>query len=256
MYTNTLKEKLNNGERVVGSIVQGALPALVEISGLAGFDFVFIDAEHGPLTIKDCEELIRAAEVVGTIPLIRVRKLDTELILRYLDIGAMGIIVPGIQNKEEAEAAVRAVKYYPLGDRGLSGTRSSDYGLKMPMKDYVKFANEQIMVIPVIENKEAVDNIEEILSVDGIDAAIIGTSDLGQSLGYPGEGNHPVLTEAFNKIMEGGSKTGKPLGGVVRGGENANTYFSKGCQMAMKGANGIFAGAAKQFVTEAREFNK
>jgi len=256
MYTNTLKEKIKNGENVVGCIVQGALPALVETSGLVGFDFIFIDAEHGPLSVRDCEDLVRAAETVGTIPLIRVRKLDPELILRYLDIGAMGIIIPGIRNKEEAEEVVRAVKYYPRGDRGLSATRSSQYGLKMPMKDYVEFANKQTMVVIVVENTDAVENIEEILSVDGIDGAIIGTSDLAQSLGHPGEGAHPDVVAAFNKVLANGIKTGKPMGGVVRGGETAQTYFEKGCKIAVKPAYGIFAGAAKEFVKNAKEYSK
>lgn len=248
MYKNTLKEKLQKGQKVTGCIIQGALPPLVEICGLVGFDFVFIDAEHAPLSVRECEEMVRAAENRNIIPLIRVRKNDAELILRYMDIGAMGMIIPGIRNKEEAELAVRAVKYYPRGERGLSATRSSDFGLGMPMKDYVEYANRQTMVLAVIENADAVENIEEILEVDGMDGAIIGTSDLAQSLGYPGQGKNPVVIEAFKKALENGKKTGKPIGGVVRAGETAKTYFDQGCQIAVKSAYGIFAGAAKEFV--------
>ncbi|HQA59833.1 MAG TPA: aldolase/citrate lyase family protein [Tepidanaerobacteraceae bacterium] len=252
MYKNTLKEKLQTGENVVGCIIQGAIPPLVEICGLVGFDFVFLDAEHGPLSVRECEELIRAAEARNIIPLVRVRKNDPELILRYLDVGAMGIIIPGVRNKEEAEQAVQAVKYYPRGNRGLSATRSSDYGLGMAMKDYVEYANQQTMVLAVIENVDAVNNIEEILGVDGMDGAIIGTSDLAQSLGYPGQGKHPAVQEAFKKALEGGIRVGKPIGGVVRAGETAKTYFEQGCKMAVKSAYGIFAGAAKEFVRSAK----
>ena len=254
MYKNSLKEKINNGSYITGAIVQGNLPALVELAGLAGFDFVFIDAEHGPLTIQDCENLVRAAENKGTIPLIRTRELNEELMLRYMDIGAMGIIVPGIKNKEEAEAAVQAVKYYPRGHRGLSATRSADFGLGMPIKDYVKFANEETIVACVIESAEAVDHIEEILAVDGMDFAIIGTSDLGHDLGHPGEGKHPEVVAAFEKAVRDGNKSGKPICGVVRGGETAQTYFKQGCRMACKGVYGLIGGAFKGFVKEAQEY--
>ncbi len=255
MYINSLKEKIKEGKYVTGCIVQGALPALVEIAGHAGFDFVFIDAEHGPLTIRDCEELVRAAEAVGIIPLIRPRELNPELMLRYMDIGAMGLIVPGIRNKEEAEKAVQAVKYYPRGDRGLSATRSADFGLKMPMKEYVPFANEQTIVACVIENTDGVENIEEILGVDGMDFAVIGTSDLSQSLGHPGDGKNPEVVAAFEKAVANGNKSGKPVCGVVRGGETAQTYYKQGCRMAVKGAYGLIGGSFKSFVKEAKEFD-
>ena len=251
MYVNKLKEKIRSGGYATGSIIQGALPALVEISGLAGFDFVFIDAEHGPMSVRECEELVRAAETVGTVPLIRTRELNEGLILRYMDIGAMGIIVPGIRSKEEAEEAVRCVKYYPRGNRGLSATRSADFGVGMPMKDYAAMANEQTIVAVVIESAEAVDHIEEILGVDGMDFAIIGTSDLSQDLGHPGESKHPEVNAYFEKAVREGSKTGKPICGVVRGGETAQTYYKQGCRMAVKGAYGLFGGACKNFVKEA-----
>lgn len=254
MYVNKLKEKIINGEYVTGSIVQGALPALVEISGLTGFDFVFIDAEHGPLSVRECEELVRAAEAVGTVPLIRTRELNEELMLRYMDIGAMGIIVPGIRSREEAEEAVRCVKYYPYGHRGLSATRSADFGLSMPMKDYVDMANKQTMVAAVIESAEAVDHIEEIMSVEGMDFAIIGTSDLSHDLGHPGNGKHPDVAAYFEKAVRDGNKTGKPVCGVVRGGETAQTYFKQGCRMAVKAIYGLLGGSCKNFVAEAREY--
>ncbi len=251
MYDNKLKKKLAAGQNVIGCIVQGALPALVEIAGLTGFDFVFIDAEHGPLSEGDCEELIRAAEARDIVPLVRVRENNAGLILRYLDAGAMGIILPGLKNKAEAEAAVRAVKYYPRGERGLSGTRSSNFGLGS-MKEYVQYANEQTMVLTIIENPEAVANMAEILSVDGLDAAIIGTSDLAQSLGFPGEGNRPEVQAAFDRAVAGGLPTGKAIGAVVRGGETSQDYFSKGLTIALTTSYGLLAGASKSFVAASR----
>jgi 4-hydroxy-2-oxoheptanedioate aldolase len=250
MYENSLKNKLASGRNVNGCIIQGALPSLVEIAGLTGFDFVFIDAEHGPLSEGDCEELIRAAEVVGTVPLVRVRENNAELILRYMDVGAMGIIIPGVRTKEDAAAAVRAIKYYPRGERGLSATRASNYGLSS-MKDYVSYANEQTMVVVVAENMDAVDNIEKILAVDGLDAAIAGTTDLAQSLGHPGVGNHPDVVAAVEKFIAGGLRSGKPLGSVVRGGETNKMYFDRGFKIALASQYGLLAGAGKSFIANA-----
>lgn len=253
MYKNTLKDKWARGEKTTGIIVGAPLPALVEISGLAGFDFVFIDAEHGPLSVSQCEDLVRAAEAKGTIPIIRVRQNDLELILRYMDIGAMGVIVPGVRNKEEAEAVVKAIKYRPRGDRGLAATRSSDYGLGMPLKDYVKFANEETIALVSCENVDAVENIEEILSVDGLDGTFIGANDLSQDLGVPAQTNHPLVQAAVEKVEKKAFKTGKILGTVVRAGETAQMYYDKGYQVVLTSALGLYANAAKTFVKNASE---
>jgi len=252
MYKNTLKEKLRNGERVMGCIIKGWAP-WVELCGMVGFDFVFIDAEHGPLSESDCEELVRAAEVTGIIPLIRVRKNEPELILRYLDIGAMGIIVPGISSVDEAESAVKAVKYFPRGERGLSTTRASDYGLKLPLSEYVSFANEQTMVMTVIENMDGINNIADILKVDGMDGAFIGTTDLSQSLGVPGQGKSELVQTAFEKALSAGLPTGKAIAGVIRKGETPKDYFEKGCQIVVTTSYGLFNSAAKAFIKSGRE---
>lgn len=248
MYRNSLKDKLKNNERIKGCIIQAALPALAEICGLCGFDFAFIDAEHGPLSEGDCENLVRAAEVRGIVPIIRVPQNIPEVILRYMDIGAMGIIAPGISCREDAEAAVRAVKYHPFGERGLSATRSSEYGLGKPIAEYVAEANNETVVLAVIESQKAVENIMEILSVEGIDGVLIGTSDLSQSLGVAGQTNHPKVLEAFNKALDLGLKAGKPIGAVVRAGESPEKYFNIGVNIVLISAYSLLASAAKMFI--------
>lgn len=252
VYKNNLKLKLQTGEPAMGCIVQGALPALVEIIGLAGFDFVFIDSEHGPLSVRDCEDLVRAAEVRHIVPVIRVPENKPGVILRHMDIGAMGIVMPHVDNKEEAQAAVRAVKYYPQGERGLASSKSSDYGMGRPRAEYVIEANNETMVFAIVESKEAIDNIEEILSVDGMDAVLIGTSDLSQSLGVPGQVNHPAVEAAFERVLSLGISLGKPIGATVRGGETAKQYFDRGVSIALTTAYSLFKGAAKSFVAAGR----
>jgi len=250
MYKNLLKEKMHRREPVAGCMIQGFLPAFVEICGLAGFDFIFIDAEHGALSPKDCEELVRAAEVRNTVPLIRVPNCEPDTILGFMDIGAMGIILPGVSTKEEAEKAVRAIKYYPQGNRGLNAVRASDYGMTKPLSEYVVDANQETIVLAIIENTEAIENLTDILSVDGLDGVILGTSDLSQSLGVPGQGKHPKVQEAYHRFLKEGLKTGKSIGTVVRPGETVKGYLDAGFSILITSAYSLFGNEAKRFVKE------
>jgi len=250
MYKNPLKEKMHRHEPVAGCMIQGFLPELVEICGLAGFDFIFIDAEHGSLSPRDCEELVRAAEVRHTVPLIRVPNSNPDTILRFMDIGAMGIILPGISTREEAERAVRSVKYYPQGNRGINAVRASDYGMTKPLAEYVVDANRETIILAVIENITAIENLTEILAVDGIDGVILGTSDLSQSLGLPGQGQHPKVQEVYRKFVKEGLKTGKCIGTVVRAGESVQEYLDAGLSILITSAYSLFGNEAKRFVGE------
>lgn len=249
MYKNRLKDKLQNCEPVSGCMIQGPYCALVEICGLAGFDFIFLDAEHGPLTPADCESLARAAEVRGVVPLIRVPNANPDTILRYMDTGMMGVIVPGISTREEAEGAVRAVKYYPQGDRGLNAVRTSDYGMAKPLSEYVVEANRETMVLAIIENTTALANLPGILSVEGIDGVILGTADLSQSMGVPGHGSHPKVIEASREFVKTGLGCGKPIGTVVRPGESVKQYLDSGFTILLTNAFTLFGAAAKKFVS-------
>ncbi len=248
MYKNPLKEKIRNREPISGCMIQGLFPAFVEICGLAGFDFIFIDAEHGALSARDCEELVRAAEVRHTVPLVRVPNAAPDTILRFMDIGAMGVILPGVSTKAEAEAAVRAVKYYPEGKRGLNAVRASDYGMTKPLAEYVVDANRETVVLAIIENTSALENLAEILAVDGIDGVILGTADLSQTLGVPGQGQHPKLQEAYRTFVKEGLKAGKAIGAVVRPGESVQDYLAAGVSMLITSAYSLFAKEAKRFV--------
>lgn len=248
MYVNALKEKIKKGEPVSGCMISAALPALVEISALAGFDFVFIDAEQGPLSEKDCEILVLAAEARGIIPLVRAPQNSPEIVLRYMDVGAMGIIMPGVKNREEAERVVRAVKYYPRGERGLTSARAADYGMDRPMSEYVAAANRETMVFAIIESREAIENIQEILSVEDLDGVIMGAGDLSQDMGYPGQTGHPEVEAAFQKALDLGIGSGKAFGSVLREGETPEKYLSRGVHVLLTSAFSLFAKGAKEFV--------
>jgi 4-hydroxy-2-oxoheptanedioate aldolase len=252
VYANPLKEKLRMKIPVSGCMVQGAMPSLVEICGLAGFDFVFLDAEHGPLSPKECEELARAAEIRHTVPLVRVPNIEADTILRFLDTGVKGVILPGVSTKDEAVKAVQAAKYYPQGCRGLNAVRASDYGMKESMPDYVVSANRETVILAIIENVEAIANLEDILSVEGIDGAILGKSDLSQSLGVPGQGKHPLVLAASREFVLKGLSSGKPIGTVVRNGENAKEYLEAGLTILLTSAYALFGNEARRFVNETK----
>jgi 4-hydroxy-2-oxoheptanedioate aldolase len=250
MYKNQLKQKLQQRVPVAGCMIQACLPSLVEICGLAGFDFVFLDAEHGAISPKDCEELVRAAEVRKTVPLVRVPNAEPDTILRFMDVGAMGVILPGVSTRREAEQAVHAVKYYPQGMRGLNAVRASDFGMAKPLSEYVQEANQETVILTIIENSIAIDNLADILGVDGIDGAILGTGDLSQSLGVPGQGKHSKVLDATRQFIDVGRGTGKPIGTVVRPGESVQEYLDKGLTIMITSANSLFGNAAKSFVSE------
>jgi len=251
MYKNIVKEMLLNKQPILGCTVNGPYPELIEILGLAGFHFVFIDAEHSTLSFRECEELVRAAELRHIVPFIRTPENNPKTILRYMDLGAMGMIIPDVGSKEDADAAVRAVKYAPRGDRGLASTRSQDFGYVKSKSEYFKAANSETMVIVLIESKEGVDRAEEILAVDGVDACFIGTSDLSMSLGVLGQVDHPLVQSAFNRVLNLGIQMGKPVGVIVRENESPKQLLDKGLSMVFTGINSLVKTAAKDFITKA-----
>ncbi len=185
MRTNTTKAKLAEGKVVYGAIVSRFAPDIVEIFGAIGFDFVMIDCEHGPMNLDQVEHMVRAAESFDITPITRIPNHEESTILRYLDRGVQGIIVPHINTKEDAESVAQSAHYYPDGRRGMAGSgRAHDYG--MGGADSTLFVNSQVLVVPMCEETEAVDNLDAILSVSGIDVVHVAASDLGQSMGNPG----------------------------------------------------------------------
>jgi 4-hydroxy-2-oxoheptanedioate aldolase len=247
MADNKLKRKLKSGRIVTGCVIQMPSPQLVEICGLGGFDFVFIDIEHSPINHIECEEMIRAAEVREIDPIVRISRNNPEEILRFLDIGAKGIVVPNMKDAEGAKLAVKSAKYYPRGNRGLAATRSSNYGLLEPLSDYVCRANEETLVFGLIESEEGIKIIDEIISVEGIDGIFLGTNDLAQSLGVPGKASHPAVQQVVDYALKVVQKSGKPVGFPLRTGEKPGFYIDRGIQILIVNAYGLLAQAAREF---------
>jgi 4-hydroxy-2-oxoheptanedioate aldolase len=201
MRQNTLKARLREGKTAFGVMLNFPSSEIVELVGLLGFDWVFIDAEHGPMGVETCENMVRAAETVGITGMIRLPYPDPLLINRYLDTGAMGVLFPNMKSVVAAQAAVAEVKYYPKGRRSAGlGTRAADYGLRFSPSEYTEWANSETMLFGIIEDKEAVDALPEILKVDGLDGLIIGPSDLAQSLGMPVQATHPEVLKLVEQM--------------------------------------------------------
>ncbi len=203
-----IKRRIKKGERVFGSWLQLPDADIAEIYEQIGFDFLSIDMEHSEIQFSDAAGMMRGMK--QTAPFIRVSCNDPLEIRKSLDIGAMGVIVPLIHSRADALKAVAAAKYPPEGIRGFAFCRDNAWG--MEFDECAKTANEQTMVFVMIESREAVEQIDEIVSVEGVDGVFIGPYDMSGSYGVLGQASHPVMLEAENKILQSCKKYGKAAG--------------------------------------------
>ena len=209
MRTNITKAKLAEGKVVFGAIISRYAPDLVELFGAIGYDFVMIDCEHGPMDLDQVEHMVRAAEVFDITPIARIPDHAESTILRFLDRGLQGIIVPHVNTREEADAVARAARYYPQGYRGVGGGRAHDYGVKVSRAESTEWINSQTLVIPMIEDTVAVENLDGILGVPGVDVLHVASGDLGQSMGNPGPVEvRRMMSQLIPKIRAGGKLVG------------------------------------------------
>ncbi|MCX7780045.1 MAG: aldolase/citrate lyase family protein [Negativicutes bacterium] len=229
MFKNRLKKTLKEGKPAFGIFAMCNSPDLIEIIGLAGFDFVIIDTEHGPLTVESTQHLIRAAELRDLTPIIRVTEGTETIILRSLDVGAHGIQVPQVNDPVAARKLVEYAKYYPEGRRGIAMPRAANYGA-MNITEYLKASNEETLVVTHCENKECLDNLEKIAQTPGIDVIFLGPFDMSQSLGIPGQVSHPLIQDAAKRIVEVCRANGKAAGIFVANGEQAKKRAEEGFQ--------------------------
>lgn len=234
LQTNKLKQSLRNGDTVYGLLNSIPAPLLVEMLGYAGYDFVLLDLEHVNTNPETLENMIRAAECAGLTALVRVPGMDASMILRALDSGAQGIVVPHVQSRSEAEAAVSASRYHPMGQRGISGGRTTGFG-RLDLPSYFERANAELLVGVMIEDRLGVDNIEDIVSVTGIDLILEGAIDLSQSYGVPGQAQHPVVQAAIKSVADACRKHGVPFCAVPRLPEQGEYWRQRGVNIFLLG---------------------
>ena len=207
MRENRVKHALQRGETVFGTMVQEMrTPSIAQLLAIAGFDFFFIDMEHGAFSMETVADLIKIIRLSGMVPLVRVPDLAYHFIARCLDAGAQGIMVPRIETRDQVEAFVSYVKYPPLGVRGCSINKGHNDYKSEPLLPFVEKANRENLVILQIEREKAIEDLEDIFSVPGVDMGILGPNDLAVSYGIPEDLNHPRMVEAFQKVVDVGRK--------------------------------------------------
>lgn len=227
MKDNRLKADLAQGKACVGTVVTIGSPVVAEIFAMAGYDWIWFDLEHTPMSLETLQSMIQAVNAYDLTVLVRVPG-NTEIdIKRVLDLGPQGIIVPLINGPREAAEAVRYVKYPPLGVRGAGIGRAQGFGESSGLS-YYPWANEQIMVIPQIEHIDAVNSIEEILAVPGVDALFLGTMDLSGSMGMLGHTDDPKVEAAQQHVFRACQAKGTPLGIMAMSGEQACERIREG----------------------------
>ncbi|MBI2872597.1 MAG: hypothetical protein HYY00_05330 [Chloroflexi bacterium] len=210
LRTNKTKAKLLAGEPVYGAGINFEAPALVELLGVLGMNFVMIDCEHGPMGEETVEQMVRAAEAFDITPMARVPNGESDTILRFLDRGVQGFMAPHVSTKEEAEAIVQAARYYPDGERGYTGgSRAADYGVGVTRERWVAHANANVLVMGMVEDIRAVENLPQILSVKGLDTIMIGPNDLAQTMGFPPQ---EKVDATIEKVVRESRAAGKSVG--------------------------------------------
>ncbi len=196
---NRLRKSIHGGKLALGLVSTLPLPSVVEMVGAAGYDFIILDQEHGAVGPESLEHLLRAAECAGITPLVRVPSAAPDAILRALNAGAQGVVVPRVRSADEAQAVVRATRFHPKGNRSLADSRASGYG-RLPLPEYVKLANRQVMVVLSVDDREGVEALDSIVNVEGIDLVMEGAVGLSQSYGMPGKVEHSEVQAAIRRV--------------------------------------------------------
>lgn len=238
---NRLKQKLAEGAAVHGLLNSMPSALMVEMIGHAGYDFVVLDLEHASVNPETLEHMLRAAECAGLPALVRVpsaaaggKAHTVAEITRALDAGALGVVVPHVCTADDARAAVQASRYHPLGQRGISGGRTTGFGT-IALADYFELANREIMVVAMVEDAQGVDNIGEILSVPGIDMVLEGAIDLSQSLGWPGRAQQPQVQAAISRVADACREHQVPFCAIPREGGQHAAWLARGVRAFLLG---------------------
>jgi len=252
MNSNALKQKIAGGDAGLGVISPHRDAALAEVIGCLGFDFYIMDGEHGPLSPGDAEHIVRACEVTGITPLARVRSNDPKLIMQFLDVGVVGIMMPGMRTAQDLKDLVAAVKYPPFGQRGLGPIRAASYMVKQPQQEYVCHANLQTLVLPQIEDIDALENLSEMVSVDGVDGFIVGPRDLAMSMGFTDGPKHPEVESAIDRVFRVVMASGLVVGGVASTASQAKNLVDRGARLILTSVIGLLSESSSVFIKEAR----
>jgi 4-hydroxy-2-oxoheptanedioate aldolase len=230
---NPVKETLRAGGTAIGVFIPMPSPDVVEIVALAGFDFALLDAEHGRISPDDAYPMILAAEARDIPAFVRVGENDRQVVLKYLDLGVSGVMIPQTNTPELARAAIDAMRYSPAGLRGLAGGRTFDYGQGRLMSDLVPAINDRVLSIVQFEHIDALPHLDTLLETEGLDVLFVGPTDLHQSMGYGGQLGHPEVESVIQQVVEATRDRGVALAIVAPDAEQTNRRLRQGFQMVV-----------------------
>lgn len=246
-----LRQRLLAGESVIGAMLPIAAPLLIDLCGLAGFDFVFLDTEHGAINHAHYDDLIRSADLHALPAIIRVARDQPIEIGRALDAGAQGVHVPFVQTADQAAAIARAARFHPHGQRGLGPVRAAGYGYT-GYADYVRRSDEQTLTVAAIESPAAIAAIAAIGQVPGIDLLFIAPADLSVMLGLPGQIDHPDVQRVIDDAIERAQATGKIVGSLAIGPDHARRLIDQGVQYVLMVLTSMIFNGAQTWLAAAR----
>lgn len=249
MKENNLKKRIAEGKACFGVISPTVDPIICEYIGLNGYDYYMIDGEHGGITASDVTNLVRACEVTGCTPLARIRSVDPKLILQFMDAGVMGVMMPTIDTVEDVKTLINAIKYPPIGKRGLGPVRASDYMQgRMSQEEYVHFSNANTLVMPQVETMACVENLEAMCALPEVDGFIIGPRDLAMTMGFYDGPRHPEVQQMLDRIFKTILDNGKWFGTVAGTSEKAEELIGKGASMILNSVQGLLKVRSKEFL--------
>jgi len=213
LIENKVKKILKAGGTVIGcQVAEVRSPNIALLYGTAGFDFIFIDMEHGGFDLETIGDFITASKAANIVPILRVPALEEHFLSRPLDLGACALMIPHIETREQVQRVIQATKFRPLGERGLAPLRAHTGFAKVNVPQFIKEANENTMIVIMVEDDEAINRIDDLISIEGVDVAFMGTTDLSYNLGIPGEVRHPEILKRIDHVIEACDRHGVAFG--------------------------------------------
>ena len=253
--TNLLTQRIASGTPLLGAYVSFPSPEVVEFCGLVGFDWVFLDAEHCPISVECCYALVRAADAVGIPSIVRVPINEPSVILAYVESGVGGVIAPHISSASAAGSLVRSTRYWPDGTRGASSTtRAAGYGVVHDdAMAYFAATDQHVQPIALLEDEAAFSELDAIAAVPGVDIMFFGAGDLAMSMGLPGQVNHPRVRELIGSAVPVLRQKNKVLGTVAGSPSACKEAIQQGFQMITLSIGALLAASVRAFLAEVKD---
>jgi 4-hydroxy-2-oxoheptanedioate aldolase len=253
MPENLLRSRFELDRILFGAYLPFPSPDLVEVCGLLGFDWIFVDAEHGAVDLQTILALVRAAEVVGLATVVRVPSAEPTVTLRYIETGVDGLLAPHIATPAAAEVFVSGMRYPPHGVRGaFARSRAANYGLTQPADAYYADTANHAIPIAMLEDATAFEHLERLCQVDGLDVFFIGAGDLAMSMGFPGQPDQPDVTAQIALGASHLARAGKIFGLMAGSPEAVAAAARLGCRLVAVDLGGIFTAGASRYLSESR----